>query len=247
MVWLALTLNACKKSTTDDTKPISTTGTLLFHLHTNLDSNEVDYGPVYHLNDGRKISITKAQLYITQIKAVKPDGSVYDSPASIILKVLEKEIYLVGSIPAGDYKSVRFNVGIDSVRNQMTLASYDSSINNPDMWFGSVLQSYGSVFVNFQGTIDTSMAGNGSIAQMQSFSYKIGQPNLKVVSMPDKNFTIVPDQAYEVHITINYAKLFSGISLNVAGNLEMNTLTQNNSQLASKLSDNITSMFSYEE
>ena len=115
------------------------------------------------------------------------------------------------------------------------------------MWFGSTPQPLGYIFLNFQGKIDTSNAGNLPASQMQPFVYKIGtNANLKNVVMPDQNYTIVPNQTQFIHIVIDYNKLFNGIKLNVNGNLNMSTTAANSSTLATQLVNNIPSMFSYE-
>jgi len=241
---------ACKKKDTTTPTPAPTpNGTLMLHLHTNIDSNEVnEYNEVYVANNGRKVSLSIAQLFVSGIQLVKADGSTYDVPNVNILKTMEVEEYLVGSVPSGNYRSIRFQVGLSSATNSTTPASNDSTLNRPAMWFGSSAQPLGYVFVNFQGKIDTSNAANGTAAQMQTFSYKIGtNANLKQINMPDQNYSVLPNQTQFVHITVNYNKLFTGIQLNNANNLTMNTVSANSSTLAAQLAGNIASMFSYEE
>ena len=48
------------------------TGQLYFHLHTNIDTSEVQgYDSITTSSTGRKISLSLAQLYISNIKLVK--------------------------------------------------------------------------------------------------------------------------------------------------------------------------------
>jgi hypothetical protein len=243
---LGLTLNSCKKDK-DTTPEPAANGTLMFHLHTNVDTAEVDYGTVYTMTSGRKISVTKAQLYITDVKLVKLDGSTYNVPNFSLLKKQEVEEYTIGSVPSGNYKSVRFQVGLTAATNASVPGAADSTLNQPQMWFGATAQPLGYIFVNFQGTIDTTASATGTIPQMQPFSYAIGtNANLTSVSMPDQNFTVSPGQAQFVHITIDYSKLFNGITLNVGSNLIMNTTGANGTPLGTQLKNNIPLMFSYE-
>ena len=244
---LLFLINACKKST--DSPPAttqSTTGTLYFHLHTNVDSNEVDaYGAVYILTGGRKISVNKAQLYISNIQLIRADGSVYPVPNTILLKVQETEPYLVGNVPAGNYSSVRFTVGLDSVTNLKTPAVSDSALNNSSMWFGATAQPEGYVFVNFQGTIDTTASANGT--NLLPFMYMIGtNANRRQVTMPNQNFTVTTGQAQYVHMIIDYNKLFTGVNLSNSNNLMIMSPTANSSAVATTISNNIPSMFYYE-
>ena len=107
-----LVIFGCSKKSDNDS---TVTGQLYFHLHTNIDTTEVDdYNSVIQSSNGRKISLSIAQLYISNIQLVKLDGSIYSVAGKILLKVLENETYFVGNVPAGNYKSVIFNVGLGS-------------------------------------------------------------------------------------------------------------------------------------
>ena len=242
-------LSSCKKK--DDTPPPTppANGSLAFHLHSNVDTNEVDtLGMVYVMTGGRKISVSFAQLYISGIQLVKPDGSTYAVPGTIILKKQQTEPYNVGSVPAGNYTSVKFNIGLSAATNASTPLSTDTTLYVKSMWLdtGSV-QPSGFVFINFQGKIDTTAAANGTIAQMVPFSYRIGtNAHLTSISMPTQNFTVAPHQTQYVHMIIDYAKLFSGVKLNTSGNLTINTASDNALPLATLVADSIPRMIHYE-
>ena len=228
--------------------PTAANGTIAFHFHTNVDTVEVaDYDSINVMSTGRKITVHKAQLYLSGIQLVKLDGSTVDVSGVIVLKKQEEEVYTLGSVPSGNYKSVKFNVGLSGTTNAATPAVSDSTLNTPPMWFGVTAQPSGFVFVNFQGTIDTTTAGNGTISQMQPYSYKIGtNMNLKSVTLPDQNYTVSPNNIQFVHMVIDYNMLFTGVQLNVSSNLTMNTTSANATGLGTQLANNIASMFMYE-
>jgi len=245
---LAFTFSSCKKD--KDVTPVTTAnGTLLFHMHTNADTVEVeDYGMVYTMSNNRKILVNRAQLYISNIQLVKLDGSVYPVAGTILLKKMEEEVYTIGTVPAGNYKSVRFDVGLGTATNGATPAAADSTLNQPVMWFGVTAQPSGFIFLNFEGSIDTTAAANGTVADMQPFNYRIGtNSNLKTVALPDQNYTVSPNQAQYVHLTIDYNKLFNGIALNQSSNLSVSTTAANSMAPATTIVNNIPLMFSYEE
>jgi hypothetical protein len=248
LIAAGLILNSCKKDKDEAPAPATANGTLAFHFHTNVDTAEVeDQDSVYTTGLGRKITVHRAELYISNVQLIKTDGSLQDVPGVVKLIKRGEEEYVIGSVPAGNYKSVKFNVGLSAAINASTPASSDSTLNQPQMWFGIAAQPSGFVFINFQGTIDTTTFGNGTIAQMQSFTYKIGtNANLKSVTMPDQNYTVSPNQVQFVHMVIDYNMLFNGISLNTGSNLTMNTATDNSGALGMQLVNNISSMFSYE-
>ncbi len=243
-------MNSCKKNKTTDPTPTTTpTGTLIMHLHTNIDTNEVDsYDTLYTTAEGRSMSLHLAQMYISGIQLVKLDGTTYDVPGTggKFLKVMETEGYPLQNIPVGNYKSIRFKVGLDAATNALnpTDASESSLLNIPAMWFSTPVQPDGYVFANVQGTIDTSAAMNKTPV---TFSYKIGtNANLVSVSMPDQNYSVSSGGTTYSHMIIDYSQLFSGIQLNQVANLSVGTAAENASSIATLIKNNIPLMFHYE-
>ena len=227
----------------------SATGSLLLHLHTNLDSLEVaDYNTINILSNGRKISLSLAQLYISNIQLIRMDGFVYPLSGVIVLKTFENETYPADKVPSGNYKSIRFSVGLDSTSNEkVPVSEADSLQNNPSMWFWTSAQPKGYVFVNLQGKIDTTKDGTGTEGQMQPFIYKIGtNANYRQVVLPDNNFTIFPNQQTFVHLIINYMQLLKGVQLSNSNNLLLTDPSENSTPLAIEISNNIPVMFKYE-
>ena len=242
---------SCKKNKSEEPEPNKPTdapkGTFMFHLHSFIDNNEVDlYNITYTALDGRSMSLSMAQLYLSDIQLVKLDGSTVDVSGKKIFKVLETDTYLIGNVPVGNYKTFRFKVGLNATTNALNpTATADSTIlNKPAMWFGGSAQPDGYVFMNVQGTIDTSSDMTGKMAP---FVYKIGSnANYKQVTMPNRNFTIVENQVEYGHLYIDYYKMFTGIQLNQNSNLSVNTSAENSNALAAKIVNNIPTMFIYE-
>lgn len=237
--------SSCKKKD-DTTTTVTATGSLMFHLHTNADTNEVDaYGDTLVLSSGRKLTVSMAQLYLSNIKLIKADGSVIDGPTVNVFMHQGKEEYLLGNVPIGNYKAVRFDVGLSNSTNASTPSSGDSLLYQSSMWFGAMAQPDGYVFVNFQGTIDTSAGLTGS--SLVPFAYKVGTVARRVtITMPDQNFSVTQNQLSEVHMIADYAKLMNGISLSNAGNLTLTTSVQNSGSLSAQLAANISNMIRYE-
>lgn len=234
----------CKKDD-DKTNNNNTTanGKLLFHLHTNIADTEAEYGDKAANADGRMMTLSLAQLYISGVKLIKTDGSSININNAYLLVKTGEEQYLVGDAPAGNYTTVSFNVGIDADANKIDPSTQPASSvlspQNPSMWFGATDKGY--IFVNVAGTIDTSANKNG--VANYPFSYKIGSDALlKTVTMPTKSFTISPDQAQEVHLVADYSMLLNGLNLKT----ENMNATYYNQNLAAKVAGNIPQMFRYE-
>src|SRR5205823_2641706 len=129
--------------------------TLLFHLHTNVDTMEYVYGDTALTSDGRKVILTLAQLYISGINMIKADGSSIEVPA-VLLKKAENENNVVGNLAPGNYTHPVFNIGLNSIDNAKDPSGQNGndplSNQKPPMWFGSSSQGY--IFLNLQGMID---------------------------------------------------------------------------------------------
>lgn len=255
---LLLTCSACnKKSKESDPSPSDNgggdnvpKGTLLLHLHNYLDETEVDgYNIVYTTSEGRKILLTKAQLYLSNFELVKLDGSSYSISDKYILKLQENQVYQLGDVPVGNYKGIRFRVGLSPALNAITPSTSSSDIlNRPDMWFGGAAQPDGYVFLHVAGKIDTTAAANATNANMTSFQYRIGtNAQYRQITMPDKNYTVVTNQVQYVHMYVDYVKLFDGINLTDEDNLMMVSPSDNATALGIKLGDNLSHLFLYED
>jgi hypothetical protein len=246
---LLLVLVACKKETTTPTTTTDNTpkGRLVFHLHTFIGESEVDaYDIDMTTPSGRTISLNRAQFYLTDIQLVKLDGSIYNVPSKGSLKVFESESVTIGDVNIGNYKSVRFKVGLIPATNKLlpTVDGYNILLNQSEMWFGNAAKSDEYVFLNFAGQIDTTKAMNGVKVP---FEYRIGgNDNLISVVMPEQNITILEGQIGYAHMVIDYSKFFDNIDLTNPENLKINSLDDNKKAIVSTLKTNIASMFRYE-
>ncbi len=249
-LFTVILMSHCKKNdnpttpTTTSTTSNNSTGTLYFHLHTNIDTNEVGLGDTAKTADGRKMVLSMAQLYASGFRIYKSDGSFY-TVNTTVLKTADSEVYMIGTVPAGNYATAGFNVGVDSATNATSPTSYPAgtplAAHTPPMWFSSTAQGY--IFVNVSGFIDTSASKNGKANF--PFSYKIGSNALlQSVKLPVEAFTISPTGVWFVHVTIDYSLILKG--LNMATENKTDTYTTNPS-LAKKVAANIPGMFRYEQ
>lgn len=243
----ALTVISCKKKTTTTTTPAVDTGSLMLHLHTNVDTSEVDsYNTTYFFDSTRAISVSIAQMYISNVQLEKLDGTFVPVTSNGVLKVMETEGVPIGTVPTGTYQSVRFNVGLSPDVNKLlpTASGYTDLLNVPSMWFNQTAQSDGYIFLNFAGSVDTTASKKGSLVP---FEYKIGtDANYVQVTMSTQNLTITKDAVGIYHIVINYAKLLDGINLSQNANLHVKTISDNSLDIVTKLKANIPKMFAYE-
>ncbi|MDX2191342.1 MAG: MbnP family protein [Bacteroidota bacterium] len=248
IITISGTNNSTSGNTTTGTYTSSGLGTLAFHLHNTMDDQEFDeYNTVYQSSAGRKYKFTNGEFFISNIQLTKSDGSIYSVAGIIILKTIEKITITIAKVPVGNYKSISFYVGLDSLTNASN-PSINENLNVSTMWYGTTAQAKGYIYLKFAGTIDTTSTMAGIEANMQPFEYNIGTLGAyKKVQMGEKNYTVVEDQKMYVHMYCNYLALFNGIQINKSANLKVLTPADNTTQLAKTIIDNIPSMFSYEE
>jgi len=182
-------------------------------------------------------------LYISEIELIKLDGSSYPVSGKVILKKKETEEYEIGEVPIGNYKTIRFKVGLNPTVNASTPLASDTVLNQPSMWFNTSAQPDGYAFLHFKGAIDTSASANGT--SLSNFDFKIGtNSHYHTVTLPDQQFSVSTSGGL-VHFVADYSKLFTIVDLK--GLLFVTDKADNSSSLAATVGDNIMDMFGYEE
>lgn len=243
-----MTVTSCKKK--DST---AQTGTFYFHLHSNIDTNEVDDPEeLYADANGRHFSLSTAQFYISNVVLKNVTGTSYTVTDAHILKDIDSEEYLIGTAPIGTYNSVTFDVGLDDATNALQPTAFTTTgyLANSTMWYGNTTQGY--MFMKLQGMADTSAAQDGSHAV--PFSYEIGaSANRKTVTMPVRGtgsysdyppYILTANGINYIHIVCDYGKLLSVINFKTQDSTDTYSL---NPSTATTIAGNIPNMFDYEE
>ncbi len=239
LIALITSFGACKK---EQPAPVAI-GQVWFHLHSNIDTNEIDTSMISKDHTGRQLKIKLAEFYASGIQLKKSDGTFYNLTGTIILKTIGTEEYFIGNAPAGNYTSVSFNVGLDPTSNAANApteaASTGLSLQTPSMWFGTTAKGY--IFMNVQGTVDTSAMNNGPVNV--PISYQIGtNALLQNVTMPNQTFAVVGNQTSFIHIICDYGLLLKGVNFKTQTMCDPFT----NLPLATQIANNIPGMFRYE-
>ena len=243
MIVLLISFSGCKPK--PGPTPAAPPGSLIFHLHTLAGDSEVtDSNNVYVNQDGRNMRLYFSNIFISNIRLITAAGdTISPLPDTVVLKQFGEEIYPLGNVPAGNYKTVKFDVGLPAKINHSNPASYPSSepyssLNSAwiwptSMWSGNTTSGYN--FAAIKGLIDTSASGKG--VPTQPFVYKIGGDNIRTtILMPVLPFTVASGIPFTVHMTIDFGYFLHGL----------NPKTQNtcnfvsNPTLAATMATNIT-------
>lgn len=73
----------------------------------------------YTNSSGDSFTVTKFNYYISNVKLKKSDGTFFIEPESyhLIKHVEGKKLFVLSTIPVGEYTDIEFMIGVDSLRN----------------------------------------------------------------------------------------------------------------------------------
>ena len=172
----------------------------------------------YTNSSGESFTVTKLKYYVSNFILTNTNGTVYTVPQDSCYFLIDEsnedthEVLL--HVPEGEYKSVSFNVGIDSLRSTMDISKrtgvLDPAINSDMYWDANS----GYVFFNIEGTSTASPTG--------TFMYHIGGygggsvpaiNNIKTITL-DLTRRGVPQvkagRNPNLHLMVDVLKLFNG-------------------------------------
>ncbi len=213
VVLTTLTLAGCNK---DDETPASQTGTVSLEFEQTVGAAPLTLNTQsYATPAGDQFKITTFRQYISNIKFTKTDGSTYAVPESYYLvdaAVPASQGLALKDIPAGDYKSLTFTVGVDSARNVSGVQTGALDPNNAMFW----TWNSGYIYTKLEGT--SPQAPHPAGAAEGGLVFHIGgfkSPNntIRTVTLPfpaGTNLLVRTDHAPEVHLNVDVMKMFTG-------------------------------------
>ncbi len=169
---------------------------------------------------GEDFTVTKLRYYVSNFKLTSADGTVYTVPQdSCYFLIDESETsnhQPVFQVPEGEYKTISFVLGVDSLRNSMDIAKR-SGVLDPTAAGGDMYWGWNSGYIFFKMEGESAAAG-----MMGGYMYHIGgfggmtSPtinNLKTISidltargMPKVKAGLEPN----IHLMVDILKMFNG-------------------------------------
>jgi hypothetical protein len=171
---------------------------------------------------GEPFTVSTFNYYVSNIELVKEDGSVFTYPKNdsyFLIKETEAASKLVTlkNIPAANYTSVRFTIGIDSLKNVSPVEERTGVLDLANNMYWSWNSGY--IFVKLEGT---STASPADPTGQQKFRFHIGGfggkdsktiNNIKTVTLPlNMAAQVRKDKVPTVHIITDASKLFTGLT-----------------------------------
>jgi hypothetical protein len=164
---------------------------------------------------------------------------VYDT-ILLITKLNAGQPFLLGQIPVGEYETIKFDIGIDSIRNHsdptLNPAGHPLALTFPSMHWS---WNTGYIFMRVEGEADTTAAQTGINV---AFEYHIGGDNfLREVSVPIELQVDANTQLVQAHIDFQLSTVLTG--LDIMGGNDLITHTMGNMPLANTVIGNAQSAF----
>lgn len=205
----------------------------------------------YTNSSGENFNVTKLKYYVSNFVLTRTDGTVYTVPQDSCYFLIDESDESTHepalSIPEGEYKTLSFTLGVDSLRNTMDL-THRTGVLDPtgvgaDMYWG-----WNSGYIFFK------MEGNSSASAMGDFMYHIGGfggyssatiNNIKYVTL-DLTARGVPQvkqgKETNVHLMVDVLKMFNGSS---AFNIADHSMVMFD-PFSTTIANNFTSMFRHD-
>jgi hypothetical protein len=194
--------------------------------------------------DGRNVKFNVFQFYLSNITLIKNDNS----------EVLLKNVALVdlknsltfsinGSEMNGDFKAIKFGVGLDSALNNNTNPG-DEPIESP-LYTDNNLGYWGwmkYIFYKVEGVTDTTTSGQQTYNN--TFLYHIGTDNLYREVTLTKNFSICCNNSVTLNLNLDVKKIFYGDTETIDIVTQNVTQTTDNSHTAVSMANNFPKAFS---
>ena len=244
---MTLTLTHCKKdkSTTPEPAPMDVMpgiGSLNLYIKGMVGSTPLIFSTQTYTNQaGNTYKINMAKYYISNIKLTKTDNSVYTVSNSYFLIDLTdslKSMAKLSSIPFGNYKSIEFMIGVDSLRNVSgaQTGGLDPSLGMFWTW------STGYIMAKIEGTSPQSPdLGNAIEFHIGGFSGVNNVLRTTTVSFGLDTAKVSATVTPLIHMSSNLAEWFA--SPNMIDFSSINIVTMPGSR-ASSIATNYSDMFS---
>lgn len=167
----------------------------------------ISFDSVYHNVMGYRVMFTKIKFYMTYAKV--GDGTIWEDAYSVAQYDYSNSIELFTTdVTPGSYSEIKFNIGVDSVRNHSDPASYPSDnplniVTSSGMYW---TWNSGYIFVIIEGLYDTDSLGSGT--PPNTFTYHLGMDDYLRVNTQVLNLNLEEKITQTVNYELNLDKFF---------------------------------------
>ena len=234
---------SCKKDKDDEPQPV-----LMSKLNVKFDhlagNKKFHHDSTYVTANGDTFTASLFKYYVSNFRLVKTDNSEYAINNSYFLinqdEVSSRDI-LMSDIPSGNFKAIKFIIGVDSARNMSGAQTGALDPINGMFWDWNT----GYIFLKIEGTSPSVPTMGGA------FSYHIGgfkAPNVNYkeieLSFDGDELILANGNDPEVHVVVNVLELFTN-----PNTIDMTTfgpLVHMPNANAKMVAENYANMFTYD-
>lgn len=238
---ISLAFVSCSK----DDEAVSGVGKLTVEFDNVYKTANFAFSTNYTNSNNEVVSITQAKYIVSNIVLTKRDGTIFTLPKSESYFIVDEAIpastsLSLSNIPAGDYKSIKFGIGVDQAQWELGAEGQGDFLTQAQTagmmwnWTG------GYKFVNFEGSFTSS-----SVTTATNFQVHTGKTGTAynytdvTLNFPDNALvrtTITPT----VHLFADLSKIIDGTNVI---NLSEQAAIMGGTKLT-LVTENIRSMFS---
>jgi len=227
-------LSSCNKDDHDHNHEMEGGNSVVIEFDHRANGAALALGSTYINEAGESIVFSLFDYYVSNFELIKTDGTVYTVPKDSCYFLIKEsdpssQEIVLNNIPAGDYASVRFLIGVDSAKSVSSAAErtgvLDPAGAGADMYWS---WNSGYIFVKAEGTSpQISAPGNMFKYHIGLFGGGVnGQPatlnNLRTLSLTDAQGdvgTVRSDIIPHFHVLVDAMQMFkSPTTVSVAAN-----------------------------
>lgn len=215
-----LFLASCKKESNNPYNA-NTKGDLTVEFDNIAGSSNLQLGTgVYTNASGEQLSVTKLKYYVSNFALTKTDGTVYTVPQDSCYFLIDESDETTHEpllhVPEGEYKTLSFVLGVDSLRNTKDISLrtgvLDPTATGGDMYWG---WNSGYIFFKMEGTSPAAGMGGGFMYHIGGFGGMSSRTinNIKNITL-DLTERGTPKvkagKETNIHLMVDVLKMFSG-------------------------------------
>jgi len=206
ILFFIIIASSCKKDNTEAPPPTTTVGNLTVQFSYTFDATALQTDTIGYVNAaGYKMSVTRLQYYLSKFVLVNADG-ITTYPINQAYYLDAKDPYFSSitfiDVPNGNYKGLRFMIGLDTAMNKTYYLPATVENNNME-W--PVQMGGGYHFMKLEGSfIDT--------AGTWGYNMHLGTNGNSVnISLPNKAF-LINSNTTSIQLKMNVSEWFKNPS-----------------------------------
>lgn len=242
---LTLSLTSCSKSEDD---AVTGSGTLKVEFDQMYGSADLALGTSYTNSNGEVLTPSKIRYIVSNIVLTKVDGTTYTIPKASSYFIIDEattasRTIALTNVPAGDYKSIKFGIGVDKDQWSLGATGQGDLLTNAQAAGLTWSWAAGYKFLAFEGTFTAPTVasatsymvhtGKTSVNGTENYNYTEVTLSLPTNALVRTNIT--PD----IHLVADVKKVVDGTN---KINLTESAMVMSGAKLA-LVTTNLSNMF----